>query len=243
MTTLTPTSFQLGRASLAAGALFCLSLAVAGIVWAGMETPSQEPASFSGPATVVDGDTIDIGGQRIRLEGIDAPETAQTCQRADGRTWPCGRRASSALAKLIGGQEVVCDSRGSDKYRRRLAVCFAKGQDINAAMVKAGMAWAFVRYSDTYTAEESQARQALAGVWQGPAEAPWEFRHKGWSAAQSSAPNGCAIKGNVSNKGHIYHMPWSPWYRRVTIEADRGERWFCSETEAQAAGWRPAFTL
>ena len=52
--------------------------------------------------------------------------------------------------------------------------------------------------------------------------------------------DGCAIKGNVTRNGRIYHMPWSPWYGQVTIDETQGKRWFCSETEAMAAGWRPA---
>lgn len=189
---------------------------------------------------MVDGDTLDLAGQRIRLEGIDAPETAQTCTTASGAIWPCGRAAAKALQAMVAGLDVVCDSRGLDKYGRVLGICYAEGRDINAAMVKAGLAWAFVKYSVTYVAEEASARAAKAGVWQGPSEAPWDFRHKGWQVAEAVAPKGCAIKGNVSSKGRIYHMPWSPWYERVTVEAARGEQWFCSEDEAQAAGWRPA---
>jgi hypothetical protein len=94
----------------------------------------------------------------------------------------------------------------------------------------------------SYVDDEGYARAGKIGVWQGVAEAPWEFRHKGWQTAEAAAPKGCAIKGNVSSHGHIYHMPWSPWYDRITVVEARGERWFCSEDEAQAAGWRPALT-
>jgi hypothetical protein len=87
---------------------------------------------------------------------------------------------------------------------------------------------------------EADARTRKVGVWQGPAEAPWDFRHGEWKTAEVAAPKNCAIKGNISSHGHIYHMPWSPWYDRVRIDESRGERWFCSEAEAQAAGWRPA---
>lgn len=243
MTTRPPTSFKLGRASFIAGAFFCVYLTIAPVVHAGRHADVGSPASFAGRASVVDGDTIDVGGERIRLEGIDAPEAAQLCQRADGEDWPCGRTAIKALRALIGNNDVVCDSHGSDKYGRVLAVCYADGRDLNASMVKAGLAWAFVRYSQIYVNEEAQARQALAGIWAGTAQAPWDFRQSGWTTAETHAPKGCAIKGNVSSKGHIYHMPWSPWYNRVTIEARRGEQWFCSESEAQAAGWRPALAF
>ena len=56
----------------------------------------------------------------------------------------------------------------------------------------------------------------------------WEFRAKRWAAAEQQAPEGCAIKGNVTEHGRIYHMPWSPWYGQIRIEADKGKRWFCT---------------
>lgn len=242
MTTSTPTSFQLGRASFAAGALFFVSYQIDTAVLADARGASEGVVTLSGPARVVDGDTIDINGHRVRLEGIDAPETAQSCASKSGGTWDCGRAAARALQALVAATDVSCDSRGADKYGRVLGLCFAEGRDLNATMVKTGMAWAFTKYSQSYVAEETAARSAQAGVWQAPSQAPWDFRHKGWQVAEATAPQGCAIKGNVSGKGHIYHMPWSPWYDRVTVDTARGEQWFCSESEAQAAGWRPALT-
>jgi len=196
--------------------------------------------ALSGPARVIDGDTIDIAGERVRLEGIDAPETAQTCPRSDTGAWACGKGATQALRKLIAGQEVGCQRRGTDKYGRVLGVCFVAGRDINAQMVRDGYAWAFVKYSRSYVHEEAEARAMRAGIWQGNAEPAWDFRAKRWAGAEQEAPQGCAIKGNVSANGHIYHMPWSPWYGRVRIDERKGERWFCNESEALAAGWRPA---
>jgi hypothetical protein len=89
-------------------------------------------------------------------------------------------------------------------------------------------------------AEEEKARAARVGVWQGEAEPAWIFRANRWQAAETEAPAGCAIKGNITENGHIYHMPWSPWYGKVKIDPAQGERWFCSEAEAQSAGWRSA---
>jgi hypothetical protein len=129
---------------------------------------------------------------------------------------------------------------GRDKYGRILGVCSVGESDINAEMVRRGYAWAFVKYSRSYVAEEAEAREARAGSWQGDAEPAWIFRANRWESAGEDAPDGCAIKGNVSRNGRIYHMPWSPWYGRVKVDLDRGERWFCSEDEARQAGWRPA---
>lgn len=242
MTTSTPTSFHLGRASFAAGALFFVVLQLPMPAFGDARGASDGVTTISGAARVVDGDTIEIDGQRIRLEGIDAPETAQTCGAKTGGTWACGRGAAKALQALVSGSDVSCDSRGRDKYGRVLGICFTDGRDVNATMVKSGMAWAFTKYSQSYVAEEAVARATLSGVWQGPSEAPWDYRHKGWQVAEADAPQGCAIKGNVTSKGHIYHMPWSPWYDRVTVDSGRGEQWFCSEADAQAAGWRPALS-
>ncbi|MGQ0455488.1 MAG: thermonuclease family protein [Hyphomicrobium sp.] len=195
---------------------------------------------MSGAARVVDGDTLEIAGERVRLEGIDAPEASQTCGTASGGQWACGRAAIQSLRSQIGAFEVTCERRGSDKYGRTLGICFANGSNLNEAMVNRGLAWAFVKYSKEFVDVEAQARVAKIGVWQGSAEAPWDVRQKSWQSAEMAAPDGCAIKGNISDGGRIYHPPWSPWYAKVQIDLDRGERWFCSEGEAVAAGWRPA---
>ncbi len=207
----------------------------------GSAAPSR--ATITGHARVIDGDTIAVGGMRIRLEGIDAPETSQTCTSRSGETWPCGRKATHELTQLIGQEPVTCEERGLDKYRRVLGVCWAGGVEINAEMVRRGYAWAFVRYSQVYVGLEAQARAAKAGIWQGAAQPAWDYRAGSWTSAEPAAPAGCAIKGNVTATGRIYHMPWSPWYDKVKMEGDRGKRWFCSEAEALAAGWRPASQL
>lgn len=197
-------------------------------------------SDISGTATVVDGDTVDVDGRRVRLEGVDAPEIAQVCGRAKGGVWPCGRAAADALVQLIGQQRVTCQSEGTDKYERMLGICSVAGVEINAHLVRKGYAWAFVKYSDRYVAEEAEAKAAAAGIWQGEAEPAWIFRQNRWKVAEGEAPKGCAIKGNITENGHIYHMPWSPWYGRVKVDPAHGERWFCSEAEAKNAGWRSA---
>jgi endonuclease YncB( thermonuclease family) len=227
------------------------SVLAAGFLYAGTAGPeSRIDASQAGigdRAKVVDGDTIVVNATRIRLEGIDAPETGQTCGRqpscrrhASGMCdWPCGTEATAALAGLIEGKVVHCEVRGTDRYGRTLAVCFLGQEDVNAWMVRRGHARAFVRYSTRYVAEEGQARAQRLGIWQGEAIPAWEYRARRWAAAELQAPQGCAIKGNVTARGKIYHMPWSPWYAQIDMDAGNGRRWFCTEAEALAAGWRP----
>ena len=94
-------------------------------------------ADITGPARIIDGDTIEIAGQRIRLNGIDAPESRQTCV-ADGVTWPCGQSATAALAEFIGGMPVRCEGQGSDRYGRTIATCYVQGEDIEAWLVLNG---------------------------------------------------------------------------------------------------------
>lgn len=209
-----------------------------------LATPAKQPVSapISGRAMAVDGDTLDFDGRRVRLEGIDAPELAQTCGRRWLGTWKCGRVAQRALDTLVDGRRVTCESKGHDKYGRDLGVCFVDGKDINSTLVRQGMAWAFVQYSQSYVTHEAAARQEKSGIWQGRAEPAWSFRGAKWQTAEHSAPEGCAIKGNITANGKIYHVPWGEWYGKVKVEAGKGERWFCSEAEAVAAGWRPAQT-
>lgn len=201
---------------------------------------SASDSAISGRVRVIDGDTIEIDGRRIRLEGIDAPEHGQRCGRRFFGTWNCGTAAADALRDLVDQRIVSCESQGNDKYGRILGICFVDGIDINAQMVREGYAWAFVKYSKSYVGEEAEARAVRAGIWTGDAEPAWLYREKQWAGAEYAAPSGCAIKGNISSHGHIYYVPWSPRYAQVKIELEKGERWFCSEADAIAAGWRPA---
>lgn len=202
-------------------------------------------ADLVGRASVVDGDTLDIRDQRVRLHGIDAPESGQRCQDASGAEWRCGQRAALALADRIGRQVVSCEEKDRDRYGRIVAVCRAGSEDLNAWMARQGWALAYREYSDDYVGAEATARAARAGIWAGTFQAPWDWRRDRRSGRQAPAnlnrptAAGCTIKGNVSNTGdRIYHVPGGRFYDRTQINASKGERWFCSEAEAEAAGWR-----
>lgn len=199
--------------------------------------------AVDGRAVVLDGDTLRIGQERIRLFGIDAPERSQICEDARGRGWPCGQRATAALRDLVGQAPVSCDRRERDRYGRTVALCRVAGKDLGAALVSAGMAFAYQRYSDLYLAAEDEARLARRGIWQGRAERPEHLRMAERQHADSeAAPSGgeCLIKGNISERGRFYHLPGGRAYAKTRITPARGERWFCTEAEARAAGWQPA---
>lgn len=202
--------------------------------------------SVSGPAHVLDGDTADIAGKRVRLYGIDAPELSQSCADAKRKSWPCGKVARESLEELTAGKTVICTYEEVDATGRLLGSCKVDGRDINETLVSEGHAWAFVRYSDVYTASERKARAAQKGIFAAENVPAWEFRQKRWegSVAHSgeSRPAGCPIKGNVSAKGErIYHMPWDKFYSATRISTAKGERWFCDERDAEKAGWRRAY--
>jgi endonuclease YncB( thermonuclease family) len=199
----------------------------------------SEPVRVSGTAKVLDGDTIDVGVIRIRLHGIDAPEDSQICENRDGQDWPCGTRATNSLADWINGKKIECLALERDMYGRIIGRCFKDGIDLNARLVSEGLAWAYARYSDDYVAEEARAQSAQIGIWQAENTPAWEWRSQAWQRAVAASPDGCPIKGNINRQGEkIYHTPWSRWYDRVQIDESQGQRWFCDESEAQAAGWR-----
>jgi len=189
---------------------------------------------------VVDGDTLVINDKTYRINGIDAPEAGQTCTSERGKAWGCGDAATNALYELTRKGDVRCDTLEIDKYGRSVGRCFVGQIDLAEAMVERGMAWAFVRYSDAYAPAERRARKDKVGIWRGAAMPAWEYRSLRWQQAQTTAPKGCAIKGNISSGGKIYHTPWSKWYDRTRINTAKGERWFCDEAEAKLAGWRAA---
>tara|TARA_R110000824_G_scaffold182979_4_gene363979 strand:- start:152 stop:649 length:498 start_codon:yes stop_codon:yes gene_type:complete len=128
-----------------------------------------------GRASVIDGDTIEIHGQRIRLHGIDAPESRQLC-RKDGQEYRCGQQASLALADKIGVRPVTCEPRDIDRYQRIVAVCRDGEEDLNAWMVLQGHAVAYRRYSKDYIATEEQAQAERRGIWSGEFTMPWLWR-------------------------------------------------------------------
>jgi len=199
-------------------------------------------ADIIGTARIIDGDTIDIEGQRIRLHGIDAPETFQTCI-ADDVSWPCGRHSTAALVEFIDASPVRCEGEDADRYGRTIAVCYVRGVDIEAWMVANGWAMAYRKYSLDYVDEETAAQDAQAGLWSGEFVPPWAWR-RGERLQAVTVPDSaseCTIKGNVSSSGErIFHVPDAQHYEETRISEQKGERWFCTEAEAIAAGWRKA---
>jgi endonuclease YncB( thermonuclease family) len=137
--------------------------------------PPSNAQTVTGRATVTDGDTIEIRDVDIRLHGIDAPESAETCV-ADGQRWQCGRRSANALAAKIDRGIVRCEGRTRDRYGRLIAVCYKGGTDLNAWLVRNGWALAYRRYSRAYVPEERRAKADSAGVWRGQFVLPWEWR-------------------------------------------------------------------
>ncbi|WP_246715929.1 thermonuclease family protein [Rhizobium leguminosarum] len=198
-------------------------------------------ASAASNVRVIDGDTIDLDGVRYRLHGIDAPEAGQFCKAADGSEWACGQAALGKLERLVSGREVTCTPHEKDMYGRWVASCVADGTDVNGEMIASGLAWAFRKYSLDYVKAEETAHAGHVGVWQADTQTPWDFRSHKWDNAVSAAPaGGCPIKGNINSKQEkIYHAPWSKDYTKTKVDTHKGERWFCSEGEAIAAGWRP----
>lgn len=235
------------------------ALAIATILAAAHGSLASE---LAGIPRIVDGDTVEIGQTKIRLSGIDAPETDQICLDAKGERWACGITARDQLTKHSAGQAWECETTGTDRYGRSLGNCFIEGEDVSAWMVRSGWALSFVRYSHAYDGDEAAAREALAGLWSGAFIAPWDWRHRDkqtvvlgaaavptnaqtlllGAVSSSEAPSpDCVIKGNVNRKGErIYHLPGQLNYAHVNMDKGLGERWFCTEADAEAAGWRKA---
>ncbi len=130
--------------------------------------------------TVTDGDTIRLNGVIYRLWGIDAAEKRQAC--ADG--WPAGVEATRKMGELVNGHTIACEPRSADRYGRTVALCRADGLDLGAAMVSAGMAWAFTRYSSDYVEQERSAIRAGFGVHAHDCEKPWDWRARQRPAAR-----------------------------------------------------------
>lgn len=150
-------------------------------------------AQLAGPPRVIDGDTLQVAGQRVRLFGIDAPDLDQVCQHA-GRDYPCGKVARAALWDLVAGLDVSCAPEGAAPQEDGsiLATCTAGGFGLNANMVHAGWALADPQAPDRYQAAQADAEQARRGLWRGRFDPPWEWRqaHSGSGSPPEDASTG-----------------------------------------------------
>jgi endonuclease YncB( thermonuclease family) len=219
-----------------------------------------QAADVSGVPKIREADLVQIGNSRIRLSGIDAPSVDQLCLNTKGERWTCGVAARDELIRHVESKSWTCRLGQADRRGRALARCEVDGEDIQKWLVRAGWALAFTRFSHDYEADEKEAREAKAGMWQGAFIAPWDWRVRNKktpilgaakppenahaillaSASGAVAPSpDCTIKGNVNSSGEcIYHQPTSRWYAQIKMQISKGTRWFCSVEEAEAAGCR-----
>lgn len=128
-----------------------------------------------GRASVIDGDTLEVQGKRIRLWGIDAPESAQVCKDANGGDWRCGKAVASALDEHLRGKVVSCSQKDLDRYGRMVAVCRVGRNDLNGWLVSNGLAVAY-KNNHTYLRREIVARSAKRGIHAGKFVMPWDWR-------------------------------------------------------------------
>lgn len=230
-----------------------LRLLIISIGWLCLSSSAQAQV-LEGTAVAIDGDTIDMTGMRIRLVGIDAPEAAQTCQR-DEADWECGREASKSLASLIDSEAIVCIATATDVYGRRLARCRTRVFDLGQEQLRRGMAIATAGSPPEYQDAVAIAQRLGSGIWSSRFDTPADWRAANEASAPDAKPqraqnltnveprnaervyrneNGCLIKGNRSRRGGwIYHLPGRPYYDQTTAE-----EMFCTESEAQSAGYR-----
>ncbi len=199
----------------------------------------QAAADVTGKVRVIDGDTIMVGNEKTRLFGIDAPELDQTCTRADGKVWKCGAWVRAEVRRRYQNKIADCEVLDHDRYGRLVGRCWINGDDMGEKLVLDGLAFPYVKYTKDYVDAETRAKALGLGLHSGSYEAPSDYRK---SKTGPPPPDlNCPIKGNIGRTGRkIYHMPGQEDYGRTRINVKKGERWFCNEAQARAAGWVPA---
>jgi len=212
-------------------------------------------AEISGIPTITDADTVVIGGNPIRLLGIDAPESDQICLDKNSEFVKCGIAARDALIKQFGGKEWTCRTAGKT-YNRTLATCFVGREDVNRWTVSEGWALSFRRYKHPYDREEQHAKEQCMGLWAWSFHAPWDWRRRNCKTEivgcvsvpidareklcgpRATPPDPkCTIKATTRGGECIYHVEGGHYYGALKM-AGSSKRWFCSEADAQAAGCR-----
>ena len=224
--------------------------------------------SFAATATVRDGTTLQVGDVTYRLDGVDAPELDQICIDDHADPWACGVEARDQLSKLVAGRAVRCDDLGPAPYKKRhIGICSVEGEtaSLNQLVVRQGFALNFEPYArGRFKDDEAAAKDDRRGLWKGCFVAPQDFRRGRKDGAllgfacrsdkdreiravlfpdEPAMPAGCSIKGKlvvrarVTGNVGVYHLQGCPSYPALT----RPDRWFCTEEDAQAAGYRKAY--
>jgi endonuclease YncB( thermonuclease family) len=228
------------------------------------------PVSAAG-LVVRDGDTVQIGDVTYKLDGIDAPEVDQMCIDNHADAWTCGIEARNQLTALIKGRNVRCEDvnekpNTANNRKKRVGICTAEGDtmSLNQQLVGTGFAVSGTSIKGYYRDDEAVAKEDSKGVWKGCFVAPQEFRlgkkdGKLLGAScrddrdreiravlfpdEPTMPPSCSIKGKFAVRARvtgnigIYHLQGCPSYAATT----KPDRWFCTEDDAQAAGFRKAF--
>ncbi len=194
---------------------------------------------------VIDGDTIKVrlngAIETVRYLGVDTPELK-------ARDPQPGKTAMKWNREKVGGKTIwlYSGNRDRDDYGRLLRLVMADDVFINSTLIREGLATSFNRPHDAvcaqqFTADMLYAYQNRLGIWQGMDDITGVQTDERCPEGCILPPNGCTIKGNINaSDDYIYHLPGSEDYADVRIEADRGERWFCTLEEAIRNGWRPA---
>ena len=224
--------------------------------------------AVTGTATVRDANSIQLGDVTYRLDGVDAPELDQVCIDEHADPWTCGLEARDQLAKLIKGRSVRCDDVGPEKNfgKRHRAICTADGDkaSLNEQLVRQGYAIAREPIKANVKPAAADAKAATTGIWKGCIVAPQYIRTGKKDGAllgtacrsdrdkeiravlfpeEPAAPPNCSIKGKLAVRARvtgnigIYHLRGCPSYPATT----KPDRWFCSEDDAEAAGFRKAY--
>lgn len=225
--------------------------------------------SFAASPIVRDGGTVQVAGVTYRLDGIDAPALDQMCIDEHADAWACGVEARDQLAKLIGDRQVRCGDLGADtSYKKRhIGICTVEGEtaSLNQLLVRQGFALNFdPSEKGRFEEDEAGAKDNRRGLWKGCFVAPQEFRRGRKDGAllgdscrtdkdreiravlfpdDPVMPSGCSIKGKfavrarVTGNVGVYHLQGCRSYPALT----KPNRWFCSEEDAQAEGFRRAF--
>ena len=146
------------------------------VIMSGLLFTEESRADVAVSYRVIDGDTIVLNNEKIRLFGIDAPEFNQDCLDEKGRAWACGKAAKAFLEGLTIGNDLKCNTVTKDKYKRSLGICFRDSINLNQSIVRAGYALAYFRYSDLYKFDQEYARENEKGIWKGTFKLPEDFR-------------------------------------------------------------------